>query len=155
MLSRNKREGKGSNMKAVRHVGIVVKDLKGALRFYNDILGLKIQRKTLEEGKYIDKVMALKGVKVRTIKMSADDGNLIELLCFESHPVKVLKRGISDPGFSHVAFTVEDIDCEYKRLKGRRVWFNSLPQTSPDGRAKVLFCRDPEGNIIELVEDKI
>jgi hypothetical protein len=25
------------------------------------------------------------------------------------------------------------------------------PRVSPDGRVKVVFCRDPEGNVIEVV----
>ena len=32
------------------------------------------------------------------------------------------------------------------------VVFNAPPQRSPDGGAKVTFCRDPEGNLLELVE---
>ena len=33
-----------------------------------------------------------------------------------------------------------------------KIQFNSSPQISPDGYAKVVFCRAPEGTMIELVE---
>ena len=31
--------------------------------------------------------------------------------------------------------------------------FNKNPQRSPDGKAKVCFCRDYDGTLIELVEE--
>lgn len=140
-------------MKALRHIGIVVNDLEKTLYFYRDILGLKIRREMVEAGKYIDNLSDLKGVKVETIKMSADDGNLIELLYYESHPRKSIDRDICDMGYSHISFTVGNLDYEYERLKRIGIKFNCAPQISPDGKAKVVFCRDPEGNLIELVEE--
>jgi len=140
-------------MKALRHIGIVVDDPEKTLCFYRDVLGLKTKREMVEAGKYIDNLSDLKGVKVKTIKMSADDGNLIELLYYGSHPRKSINRDICDIGYSHIAFTVENLDYEYKRLKEKGIKFNCIPQISPDGKAKVVFCRDPEGNLIELVEE--
>lgn len=140
-------------MKAIRHTGIVVSDLDKALYFYRDILGLEIQREMNETGEYIDNLSTLKGVRVKTIKMAAEDSNLIELLYYESHPRKPVNRDICDIGHSHIAFTVENLDNEYQRLKGKGIRFNCAPQVSQDGKAKVVFCRDPEGNFIELVED--
>ena len=142
-------------MKAIRHTGIVVSNLDKTLYFYRDILGLKIQREMNETGKYIDNLSGLKDVKVKTIKMSADDGNLIELLYYESHPRKSFNRDICDIGYSHIAFTVENLEYKYKKLKEKGVRFNSAPQISPDGKTKVVFCCDPEGNFIELVEELI
>ena len=139
-------------MKAIRHTGIVVNDLDKALCFYRDILGLKIKREMIEFGEYIDNLSGLKGLRVKTIKMAADDGNLIELLCYESNRRKPLTRDICDRGYSHISFTVEDLDREYMRLKEKGVKFNCAPQVSPDGYAKVTFCEDPDGNLIELVE---
>ena len=142
-------------MKAIRHIGIVVNNLNKAISFYKDILGLKIQREMNETGEYIDNISALINVNVKTIKMSADDGNLIELLYYESHPRKAINRDICDMGYSHIAFTVDNLDYEYKRLKEKGLKFNWGPQISPDGKAKVAFCRDPEGNLIELVEELV
>lgn len=140
-------------MKAIRHTGIVVHDLEKALHFYRDILGLKVQREMVETGEYINNLFALKGARVKTVKMSASDGNLIELLYCESHPGSFVNKGISDMGYSHIAFTIENLDYEYNRLKEKGVKFNCAPQVSPDGKAKVAFCYDCEGNLIELVEE--
>jgi len=140
-------------VKAIRHTGIVVSNLDQALRFYVDLLGLKVTRRMDESGKYLDNISALKNVMVTTVKMAAEDGNLIELLYYHSPPRKTaVDREICQTGISHIAFTVQDVDAEYERLSKAGVPFNSSPQQSPDGYAKVAFCRDPDGNFIELVE---
>ncbi|MFA5117978.1 MAG: VOC family protein [Candidatus Omnitrophota bacterium] len=141
-------------MKALRHTGIVVKDLEKMLRFYRDLLGFKVIEKKNESSRYIDTILKLKKVMVTTVKMAADDGSLIELLCFDSHPRSIsIKKYLCNTGFSHIAFTVNDIEAEYGKLRKRGIKFNSLPQVSPDGYAKVVFFCDPERNFIEIVEE--
>ena len=141
-------------MKTVRHFGIVVSDMERSLRFYRDLLGLKIVRVMDESGEYIDNVLSLQNVRVTTVKMSADSGaTLVELLEFKSHPRQ--SRGdheVCSVGPSHVAFTVDDLDAVYHRLSRAGIRFNAPPQLSPDGYAKVTFCQDPDGTLVELVE---
>lgn len=141
-------------MKAVRHIGIVVSHMEDSLRFYRDLLGLKIVRKMKESGKYIDNMLGLKNVKVTTVKMSAENGSsLVELLQFKSPlPQKRKARKIDSVGPSHVAFTVDDIEGTYHRMFKAGVRFNAPPQLSPDGYAKVTFCLDPDGTGVELVQ---
>jgi len=141
-------------MKAIRHAGIVISDLEKALHFYRDLLGLKVAKRMDESSDYIDKISGLKNVRVTTVKLAADDGNLIELLYYHSHLRKVdAEKEICQIGISHVAFAVENLDVEYERLSKAGVQFNYPPQTSPDGYAKVTFCKDPDGTPIELVEE--
>lgn len=142
-------------MKAVRHFGIVVSNLEKSLHFYRDLLGLEIRRDMPEEGEFIDTILGLKGVKVRTVKMAAANGDtLVELLEYQSHKGKKRENyEIFDLGASHVAFTVENVGEEYKRLQEDGVHFTCSPQVSPDGKAKVTFCYDPDGVPIELVEE--
>ena len=141
-------------MRAVRHIGIVVSDLEKSLRFYRDLLGLKVVRVMRESGEYIDNMLALENVQVTTVKMSADSGSaLIELLEFKSHPHETpAKRKVYSIGPSHVAFTVDNLDAVYRRLVEAGVSCNAAPQLSPDGYAKVTFCQDPDGTLVELVE---
>ena len=142
-------------MKNIRHFGIVVSDMEKSLHFYRDLLGLEVKRDMQEGGRFIDTILGLQNVKVRTIKMSAENGNtLIELLQYESHRGKKRENyEIFDLGASHAAFTVENIDEEYKKLKEQGIAFAAEPQISPDGKAKVTFCFDPDGVPIELVQE--
>lgn len=139
-------------IKDIRHTGIVVKDLESSLHFYRDLLGFQIIKKMEESGDYIDNMSELHDVRVTTVKMKAYQGQMVELLEYQSHPEKQKVRKINDIGISHISFTVDDLDKEYKRLKEAGVPFNAPPQFSPDGYAKVTFCRAPEGTFIELVE---
>jgi len=140
-------------MENIRHLGIVVENINKSLVFYRDLLGLKIKRDMKEKGSYIDKVLGLRKVNVRTVKLAAKDGCLIELLNYH-FPVskKAGKNRINDIGCSHVAFTVKNIEKEYLFLSNKGVIFNSRPQESEDGLVKVVFCRDPDGTFVELVE---
>ena len=141
-------------MKNVRHVGIVVTDMVRALRFYRDLLNFTVVWDKDEQGEYIDKMLSLTKVQVRTVKMKVDDGTtLVELLEFKSHPRPISpEREICSVGPAHIAFTVDDLDVIYYHLSQAGVHFNAPPQLSPDGLAKVTFCQDPDGTPIELVE---
>lgn len=143
----------GNFIKEARHIGIVVKNLDKSLEFYRDLLGLKIVREMDESGRYIDNMLSLKNVKVRTVKMSANNGvTLIELLEFKSPLGNQRNCKVNDIGVSHIAFTVNDLNKCYEFFKGNGIKFNAPPQISPDGCAKVTFCHDPDNNPIELVE---
>lgn len=137
----------------VRHTGIVVSDLEAALAFYRDLLGFRETKRLEESGAYIDNMLALDGAQVTTVKLAAPDGNLIELLHFRTHP----RPRPSPPeacrvGITHIAFTVPDLEHMHRALTAAGVRFNAPPQLSPDGYAKVTFCRDPDGTLIELVQ---
>lgn len=141
-------------MTAVRHIGIVVNNLEHALQFYRDLLGLRIVRQMNESGKHIDTMLSLRKVRVKTVKMSAENGStVIELLEFQSPlPEPTPERQIYSRGPSHIAFTVDNLDETYERMLQAGVPFNAPPEKSPDGYAKVAFCRDPDGTFVELVE---
>lgn len=140
-------------MKALRHAGIAVSDMERSLHFYRDLLGLKVVKDFREEGEYIDKISALRGVKLWMVKLVADEGGMVELLKYESHPGKPRHDPkLTDIGGTHIAFTVADIEKEYKKLTSAGIKFNSRPVISPDGYAKVAFCKDPDGYYIELVQ---
>ena len=63
-----------------------------------------------------------------------------------------MSRKITQIGCSHIALTVPNLDNLYDKLLEQDVVFNSPPQYSPDGYAKVTFCKDPDGSLVELVE---
>ena len=139
-------------IKNIRHTGVVVADLEASLYFYRDLLGFQIAKQMEEAGDYIDNISSLRNVMVTTVKLTSPSGQMIELLKYHSHPTEQKKREICEIGISHIAFTVDDLDVEYGKFKDKGIQFNSPPQLSPDGYAKVSFCSAPEGTLIELVE---
>jgi len=139
-------------IRCIRHTGIVTGNIAASLYFYRDLLGFEIVKKMDESGTYIDNMSGLEKVQVTTIKMSAADGQMIELLYYPSHPRMKTMRNINDIGIAHLALAVDDLDKAYGDLLGQGVPFNAPPQFSPDGYAKVTYCRAPEGTFIELVQ---
>lgn len=138
---------------AIRHTGLVVADLDGALDFWCNVLGFKVIKKMEETGPHIDAMMGLLGVRVTTAKLAAPDNSLIELLHFHSHPDKPNWNGNPfSTGFTHVALTVEDLDDCCNKLSAAGVTFPATPQFSPDGYAKVIYAKGPESVLLELVE---
>ena len=126
--------------------------MENSLKFYRDQLGLKIIKDMDEQRNYLDNMLSLNNVHVRTVKLSANENTtLVELLQFESHNDNEI-RNFYTIGASHVAFTVDDIEKLYVNLSEKNIKFNAIPQKSPDGLVKVTFCKDPDGTPIELVE---
>lgn len=140
---------------SLRHFGIVVHDLDKALDFYCAQLGFKVARRMEESGGFLDTILNAESVQVTTVKLAADEGQtLLELLRFAvPYTEKNNACSLFSTGPTHFALTVGDLLQVYKQLQSFGTKFLSTPQTSPDGMAMVAFCRDPEGNLIELVQN--
>lgn len=141
-------------VKNIRHTGIVVKNLQRAIKFFTQILGFKVLKQADETGKFIDKILNLKKTKLITVKLSAPDGNVLELLRFGNYKEKKLKnfKKIYSYGYTHMSFTVKNINQTYKILKNKKYKLFSKPQITPDKKAKVMFCKGPEDIYLEFVE---
>lgn len=141
-------------MKTIRHTGIVVNDLEKSLHFYGKLLDLRIKTNTQESGSFIATILGIPGASIRTVKMSTATGStVLELIKFDFSSAKNdRKLEIYSCGPTHVAFEVENIDLVYEKLIKEKVVFLSMPQINLEATAKVVFCRDPDGTFIELVE---
>lgn len=139
-------------IKNFRHACIVVRNLDKALKFYKDILGLKVFKILTVEGKYPETVLNIKGVKLTYVKMRSSNQSKNSPAIFELHYWQN-PRILPKPGYNHIAFTVENIDYEYKRLRKLGVKFISQPIKAPHSNTKICFGYDPDNNLIEFVEE--
>lgn len=138
---------------ATRHIGIVVQDMEKCLRFWRDVMGFKVVVDFWEQGEYIDALQQLSGVKLHMVKLAAPDGSMIELLHDEAHPRPLSERNdLCDHGIRHIAFTVADVERSWRILEEKGCVVLREPITSPDGKARLFFARDPEGNSLEIVQ---
>jgi catechol 2,3-dioxygenase-like lactoylglutathione lyase family enzyme len=145
-------------MISLRHIGITVVDMEKMQNFYCDLLGCKLLKTMEESGEVIDNFSGLKGIEVTTTKMELPKGGVIELLKYHSPKgndvvLQNIYKKIIQVGISHYALSVNDLDSLYENLMKEEISFFYKVQTSPDGNVKIAFCRDPEGNILELVEE--
>ena len=114
-------------MVSLRHIGVTVTDMDRSLELYQKHFGLEVVWDQIETGPFIDSLSGIEDIKVRN---------------------KIIKIGCS-----HLAVTVNDVDEAYKELSALGLKFNCTPQLSPDGGARVCFCRDYDGTLIEIVEE--
>ncbi len=105
----------------MEHVGIVVDDLAAATEFFVD-LGLVLEGEAPVEGRWVDRIVALEGVRADVAIMQTPDGNgRLELTKFHAPPAHGDNRdaAANTPGIRHIAFAVEDIDAVVAGLRAR------------------------------------
>ncbi len=140
----------------VRHTGLVVRDLERSLLFYRDLLGLSSVKRVTEQGSFIENVVGITGAIIEWEKLAAPDGAVVELLQYHE---PFAQPGTDDYfpsdriGCSHIAFSVSNLSELYDKLRALGFHCNSEPQFSTDGKVLVMYCHDPDGIIVELVEE--
>ncbi len=136
------------------HVGIVVDDLAAATEFFVE-LGLELHGQTPVEGRWVDRVVGLEGVRVDIAMMQTPDGNgRLELAKFHSPSSQGAARpqAVNAPGIRHITFTVEDIDAVVARLRARGAEPVGELERYEDSY-RLCYVRGPEGIIVELAEE--
>ncbi len=116
----------------VGHVGIKMRDLEGAKRFYRDILGMKI-------------IGEIKGFAV--------------FFGFQEYPTDIAVVKVGDDaespyknqvGLSHIALLTDSfatVKAMYQQLKAHNV---TILRAVDHGLSKSVYCLDPEGNELEI-----
>jgi len=140
-------------IKAVRHTGIVVRNIEKSVEFYR-ALGFVEDNRAIEEGDFIDTVVGLQNTKLEWVKLKVPDGYLLELLQYHSHPEQkeIAKQKSNQLGCSHIAFSVNDINTVCQKIEKIGGSIVNLPALSSDKKVKVAYCYDNEGNLMEIVE---
>lgn len=134
-----------------RHVGLVVRDIEACSAFYQ-ALGFEVLVDSEESSSLISELVGVNVQSLRLIKLGRPSANTcVELLAF--NPIVDCSRPpLNGTGITHFALTVENVDAFYEAHQ-QRCSFLSEPKLSADGRVKLVFCRDPEGNVIEVVSE--
>lgn len=137
----------------VRHTGIVVNDINGAINFWVNLLEFKIVSDEVETGDFIDRLLGLKDVSVQTVKLVAKDYTMIELLHFRSHSSKEVWSGTPySSGLTHVALNTSDLSSLIARLNTHGFYAKNDVQISPEGKVKVCYLIGFEQILLELVQ---
>ena len=139
-------------IKGFRHVCIVVHNLDTALKFYRDVLGLKVSKIVTVKGRYPQTALNMKKVILTYVKMRSQNQTKYSPPIFELHYF-VSPKILPKAGYNHISFTVKELEDEYRRLSILGVKFISRPIKATDGNTKVCFAYDPDKNLIEFVEE--
>lgn len=137
----------------MEHVGIVVEDLANTTEFFKH-LGLVLQGETTVEGRWVDRVVGLEGVRADIALVQTPDGDArLELIKFHTPSIQSDHRQIPSnaPGIRHVAFSVKDIDNVVAGLRTRGFELVGELENYQD-TYRLCYVRGPEGLIVELAE---
>jgi catechol 2,3-dioxygenase-like lactoylglutathione lyase family enzyme len=138
----------------IDHVGITVRELERSLAFYRDLLGLRVIEISGDQD--VGQIVGIPGARVKIADLDAGDGRVLELLEYVAARGDDVPQRPNAAGCPHVALQVHDIPTVLQRLA--RAGHN------PDGEpttitgaiafegATVVYLRDPDGAVIELVQ---
>ena len=109
-------------------------DYRAAL---NDIENLMMAEPDTVEGEKLDILVTLvEAYEAKHFPMDLPD------------PVEAIKFEMERKGL-----TVKDLEALYTNLIDNEYTCKSRPLLAPSGKAKILYCHDPDGAILELIED--
>jgi len=130
-------------IKHIDHIGIAVKSIEQAGKFYTEILGLKIQD--------IENVADQK-VNVAFLPITDSEVELLESTEADGPVSKYIDaRG---EGVQHIAFRVENIEEALEELKSKGVRLIDQTPRNGAGGAKIAFIHPKETNgvLVEICE---
>ena len=121
--------------KGIEHVGILARDSEKLAEWYQQVLGWH--------------AVWISETKPKAFFLASENGSMVEIIPSKKTEAVPLPE-LGDPGHRHLAISVDDFDKAYKVLQAQKVNFMEPPKEGAGG-TKVVFFRDPEGNILHLI----
>lgn len=133
-------------MLKIEHIGIAVKDLKNSNQLFEKLFGRAV---------YKEEIVESEGVSTSFFQMGESKIELLEAKSEDSPIAKfIAKKG---EGIHHIAFEVEDIESEMKRLQSEGfILLNESPKKGADNKLVCfLHPKSSNGVLIELCQEII
>lgn len=126
----------------IDHIGIVVRDLRQALRVYESALGLSLRDVVdVPDQKVQVAFLPLAESNLELVQPTSDDTGIARFL---------ENRG---EGIHHLCIEVEDIEAALAKLKAHDVQLiDEVPRQGAHGRMAFVHPKGAHGVLIELVE---
>jgi len=135
------------------NVGIVVEDLEAAIAFFVE-LGLKLEGEATVDGRWVDRIVGLDGVRNDIAMLRTPDGHSrLELIKFHTPPATTAEPNapVNTLGIRRIMFAVDDIDGVLLRLQTHGAKLVGEVVEYEDAY-RLCYVRGPEGVIVALAE---
>lgn len=131
-------------MKHIEHIGIAVKNLETSNELFTQLFG---------KPPYKEEIVASEGVKTSFFAAGKNKIELLEATHNDSAIAKFIEK--KGEGIHHIAFEVEDIIQELKRLKEEGfIILNEVPKKGADNKwVAFLHPKSTNGVLIELCQE--
>ena len=130
-------------MQKLEHIGIAVKELSISIPLFENILNTNCYKTEIVETEKVNTAFFKKGeTKIELLQSLSPDGVIARY---------IEKRG---EGMHHIAFEVENIEAEMKRLSGLGFQLlNAVPKLGADNKLVCfLHPKNTNGVLIELCQ---
>ena len=143
------------NVRSTGHTGITVSDLDRSIRFYRDLLGCEVSTPVRANGPFFEEIVGVPGCEI-DVAFAKLPGHVVELLCYRAPQGRISRLRACDPGFMHVCIKVTDLDKVVAQV--RSAGFQAVGRVltaegGPVDGLKVVYVRDPDGVVLELIEE--
>ena len=131
-------------MKKIEHIGIAVKNLEISNDLYSKLLGTQ---------PYKQEVVESEGVNTSFFKVGNNKIELLEATKIDSPITKFIEN--KGEGIHHIAFLVNDIEAEIKRLSTEGfIVLNKKPKKGADNKlVAFIHPKTTNGVLIELCQE--
>jgi catechol 2,3-dioxygenase-like lactoylglutathione lyase family enzyme len=138
-------------VKRIDHVSFTVGDVDASASFYEQ-LGYRRTKRFVSAGPQVDEAAQIDHADMEIQWLEHPAGApMLELIRYIKHPAERAAHN-SKVGAAHLCLAVEDLLQAYAELSEAGVEFNSEPNTDDFGM-RWVYSRDPDGNVLELVQD--
>jgi len=135
------------------NVAIVVDDLKAATAFFVE-LGLELEAEATVEGRWVDRIVGLDGVRSDIAMLRTPDGHgRLELTKFHTPPATTAEPNapVNRLGMGRIMFAVDDIEDVLAGLQAHGAELVGEVVQYED-KYRLCYVRGPEGIIVALAE---
>ena len=133
------------------HVGLTVPDIDEAVAFYRDVVGCQVlSRDEPPTGADVRRLVGVADAEIRGAMLATPGGDRIELIMYQRPKRSPETVETTTPSAMHLALRVTDLDDLLDRLREA----GAVPVSGPVqlGGGRLVYCRDPFGVLLELVE---
>jgi catechol 2,3-dioxygenase-like lactoylglutathione lyase family enzyme len=137
----------------LEHIGIVVDDIASATAFFT-ALGLELEGEASVEGRLVDRINGLEGVRADVAMLRTPDGHgTVELAKYRSPAYEGddAPAPANAPGIRHILFVVDDIQASLAALRAHGGELVGELVNYEDSYW-LCYVRGPAGIIVELAE---
>jgi catechol 2,3-dioxygenase-like lactoylglutathione lyase family enzyme len=136
------------------HINVVVSDLEPAKEFFL-VLGFEEIDCEHISGDIFSDVTGLAQIEANYVALSLPGAEtkleLIQYITPQSSKSSNIGQA-NQIGLRHIAFAVDDIHAEVKRIKSKGIRFNSEIQSWERSGKKIVYFNGPEGILLELAQ---
>lgn len=133
------------------HYGITVSNLERSIEFYTEILGMRVVDRFSMDPDRFGELLGVENGRA-DVAFLEGIGLRLELEEHANASANVNERTTpSDVGYPHLCLEVDDVRETYRSLESD-VDFVSPPGSASESGATICYFRDPDGNLVELIE---